>query len=119
MYIKNKKKQTIIINVIILLFLVQLQEQQDQEKQCNLDLQQPQHCSEKPPLIRISSEQFAMKTLDRNYTFKEFRTLRSVSVDPNERNVFVEVGWLKLDGLKIHDMILMGKVSGQYDTLVR
>ena len=96
---------------------MQLQEQRDVEKQQrNLELQ-PQRYSTKPPLIRINSEQFTMRKLDRNYTLKEFRSLRSVSVDPNKRNVFVEVGWLKLDGLTIHDMILMDKVSGQYNSV--
>ena len=109
MYAKNYK---IIINVIRLLCLVQLQEQQDQEnQQHNLELQQSQRYSTKPPLIRINSEQFKLRSLDRKYTLKEFCSLPSVNVDPNERNVFVEAGWLKLDSLPICDTILMDKVS--------
>ena len=52
-----------------------------------------------------------MRTLDRNYTLKEFRSLPTVNVDPNERNVLVEAGWIKLDGLPICDTVLIDKVS--------
>ena len=67
----------------------------------------------KPPLIRINSDssQFVMKKLERDYNdYNEFRKLPSVSVDLNERNVFVEAGWTKMDGLCTVDMILFDKV---------
>lgn len=67
----------------------------------------------KPPLIRINSDhsQFVMKTLNRDYNFNRFRSLTSVNVDLNERNVFVEACWTKIDGLRTVDVILLDKVS--------
>ena len=53
--------------------------------------------------------------LDRNYNFKEFCSLTTVNVDPNEENMFVEAGKIKLDGLEIRDVILMGKVIITWD----
>ena len=72
-----------------------------------------------PPLLRINNSeqlQFKMRTLDRNYNFKEFCSLPSVSVDPNERNVFLEAGWMKMDGSRsnTYDVILMDKVCVKY-----
>ena len=96
--------------IIELLLLVQLQEQDQEKQQCNLELQQPEYFSTKPPLLRINSERFRTRVLDRNYTLKEFRSLPTVNVDPNVGKIFVEVGWIKLDKLTIHDMILMHKV---------
>lgn len=66
----------------------------------------------KPPLIRINSDgsQFVMKKLERDYDYNGFRSLTSVSVDLNERNVFVEAGWTKMDGLRTVDVILLDKV---------
>jgi hypothetical protein len=67
----------------------------------------------KPPLIRINSDrsQFVMKQLDRNYNYNEFCSLISVNVDPNERNVFVKAGSIKMYGLHTLDVILLDKVS--------
>jgi hypothetical protein len=68
----------------------------------------------KPPLIRIISDrsQFVTKQLqDRNYNYNEYCSLTSVNVDLNERNMFIEAGWIKMDGLRIHDVILLDKVS--------
>jgi hypothetical protein len=68
----------------------------------------------RPPLIRINSDssQFVMKQLqDRNYNYNEYCSLPSVNVDPNERNVFIEAGWIKMEGLRTLDVILFDKVS--------
>ena len=65
----------------------------------------------KPPLIQINSDQFRTRTLEKNRKLSEFRSLPSVTVDPNERNVFVEASKIKVDKVKIIDVILMDMVS--------
>ena len=97
------------------MYTLQVQQDQVMKQQHSLDLLQKQLQSDamKPPLIRINSDysQFVLKTLDRNYDYNQFHCLTSINVDLNERNVFVEAGWTKMDGAHICDMILMDKVS--------
>ena len=72
----------------------------------------------KHPLIQINSEQFTTKMLDENCSLKEFYNLTSVNIDPHERNIFVEAGRIKVDGLKIHDIILMDKVKYRQEYII-
>ena len=49
--------------------------------------------------------------LEKNCKLSEFRNLPSVTLDPNERNVFVEASKIKVDKVKTIDVILMDMVS--------
>lgn len=66
------------------------------------------------PLIRIKSDQFAIKKLEENCKVKDFRCQHDL--DANEDNLFVEFGWVELEKKEnlmhdVKDAILMDKVE--------
>ena len=64
--------------------------------------------ADKVPLVRIESDQFETKKLDRDYKLGDFQNKHSL--DSGCSNVFVQISKVDLRNKKTRDFILMVKV---------